>query len=78
MAEKGTTNRLSLPIANRTRCGTMSPTYPTDPLAERSLDDLGTHYIVSDEDGKAARVFTRLYFAGRSHFGQLKSEPYRT
>jgi soluble lytic murein transglycosylase len=35
--------------------------HPGDSLAELALDELGTHYIVTDEDGKAAEVFTRLY-----------------
>ncbi|MEZ5318194.1 MAG: transglycosylase SLT domain-containing protein [Vicinamibacterales bacterium] len=32
-----------------------------DPLAIRVLDDLGTHYILQDDDGKAAEVFTEIY-----------------
>jgi soluble lytic murein transglycosylase len=37
--------------------------HPANRLAERALDELGTHYIITDEDAKAAEVFTRLYDA---------------
>jgi len=36
-------------------------TYPDSPFAPRALDELGTHYILQDDDEKAATVFTRLY-----------------
>jgi soluble lytic murein transglycosylase len=32
-----------------------------NPLAERVLDDLGTHHIVQDDDAKAAEVFAEAY-----------------
>ena len=35
--------------------------YPGNPLVERALDELGTHYILTDDDEAAAGVFTRLY-----------------
>jgi soluble lytic murein transglycosylase len=31
------------------------------PLAETALNDLGTHYILANEDGKAAEVFRDMY-----------------
>jgi soluble lytic murein transglycosylase len=34
---------------------------PANPLAEQALDDLGTYYILKDEDAKAAKVFAELY-----------------
>ncbi len=34
---------------------------PTDTLAETALNDLGTHYILENEDGKAADVFVEMY-----------------
>jgi len=44
-----------------------------DPLAEATLNDLATHYILQSEDAKAAQVFTEQYrryptgtFAGRA------------
>lgn len=33
---------------------------PTSPLAESALNDLARHYILEDEDGKAADVYARL------------------
>jgi soluble lytic murein transglycosylase len=35
--------------------------HPADPLAERSLNDLGTYYILADDDGKAAEVFAEMF-----------------
>ncbi len=35
--------------------------HPADPLAEEALDNLGTYYLLSDEDEKAAAVFAELY-----------------
>jgi soluble lytic murein transglycosylase len=35
--------------------------YPDSPFAQQALDELGTHYIVNDEDAKAAAVFADLY-----------------
>lgn len=35
--------------------------YPDSPLAETALNELGTHLIVTDRDGEAARVFARMY-----------------
>jgi len=35
--------------------------HPTDPLAEEALNDLATHYVLSDDDGKAAAVLAELY-----------------
>ncbi len=35
--------------------------YPGHPLAEAALNDLGTHYILANEDGKAADVFRDMY-----------------
>jgi len=47
--------------------------YPDHRLAETALNDLGTHFILADEDGKAAEVFRDMYaryptgaFAGRA------------
>ncbi len=34
---------------------------PAEPLAESALNDLGTYYILKDEDGKAAEVFAEQY-----------------
>ena len=34
---------------------------PADPLAARALDELGTHYILTDQDELAADVFARLH-----------------
>lgn len=34
--------------------------YPTSPLAESALNDLARHYVLADEDGKAAEVYARL------------------
>jgi soluble lytic murein transglycosylase len=35
--------------------------YGDDPLAESALNELGTHYILANEDGKAAEVFRDMY-----------------
>ncbi len=35
--------------------------YPTSPLAEAALNDLATHYILANDDGRAAVVFTEMY-----------------
>lgn len=35
--------------------------YPASPFAARALDELGTHYILADEDAKAAATFLELY-----------------
>jgi soluble lytic murein transglycosylase len=35
--------------------------YPSSPLAEQTLNELGTYYIIADEDAKAAAAFTELY-----------------
>jgi soluble lytic murein transglycosylase len=35
--------------------------YPDSPFAEQALDDLGTHYILQDEDASAAETFADLY-----------------
>jgi soluble lytic murein transglycosylase len=34
--------------------------HPADPLAERTLDNLATHFILTGDDSKAAAVFTEL------------------
>jgi soluble lytic murein transglycosylase len=34
---------------------------PEHPLAARTLDELGTHYILDDEDATAADIFAELY-----------------
>jgi soluble lytic murein transglycosylase len=34
--------------------------HPTHPLAEQALNELARHYVLDDEDGKAAAVYTRL------------------
>ncbi|MDA1307452.1 MAG: transglycosylase SLT domain-containing protein, partial [Acidobacteria bacterium] len=36
---------------------------PTSPWAESALNDLGTHYILIDEDAQSAEVFTEQYDA---------------
>ncbi len=35
--------------------------HPADPLAEQTLDELGTYYIVNDLDAQAAATFADLY-----------------
>jgi len=35
--------------------------FPTDSWAEEALNNLGTHYILQDDDEAAARVFAELY-----------------
>jgi soluble lytic murein transglycosylase len=35
--------------------------FPDHALAQETLNNLGTHYIVLNDDGQAARVFTELY-----------------
>ena len=35
--------------------------YPTAPLAEQTLNELGTYYILGNDDGAAAVVFTEMY-----------------
>src|SRR5690606_41654188 len=35
--------------------------HPDSPLAETALNELGTHLIVTDRHGEAARVFARMY-----------------
>jgi len=35
--------------------------FPTDPWAEDALDDLGTSYLVHDEDDRADEIFRELY-----------------
>lgn len=35
--------------------------HPSDPLAERALNELGSYYIIEDEDAQAAEVFADLY-----------------
>jgi soluble lytic murein transglycosylase len=35
--------------------------HPESPLAESALNDLGTHYILTDRDEAAAKVFTEMY-----------------
>jgi len=35
--------------------------HPAHRLAEAALNELGTHYILTDEDGKAAEVFRDMY-----------------
>jgi soluble lytic murein transglycosylase len=35
--------------------------FPDHALAQETLDDLGTHYILVNDDAQAARVFTELY-----------------
>ncbi len=35
--------------------------HAASPLAETALDDLGTYYIIQDEDSKAAAVFADMY-----------------
>ncbi len=35
--------------------------FPDDPLAARVLDELGTYYIIGDEDAQAAAVFAEAY-----------------
>jgi soluble lytic murein transglycosylase len=34
---------------------------PASPFAEQALDELGTYYILADEDEKAAATFTEIY-----------------
>ncbi|MGH9175530.1 MAG: transglycosylase SLT domain-containing protein, partial [Vicinamibacterales bacterium] len=34
--------------------------YPTHPLAEQALNELARYYILDDEDGKAAEIYTRM------------------
>ncbi len=45
----------------RARARTFVDDHPTDPLAETTLDDLGTHYILENDDASAAAVFAELY-----------------
>lgn len=47
--------------------------HPDSPLAERAMNELATFYILADDDGRAATVFTGMYdrfpqgeFAGRA------------
>ncbi len=40
---------------------TFVDTHATDPLAEVALNDLGTYYIVTNEDERAAAVFLEMY-----------------
>jgi soluble lytic murein transglycosylase len=35
--------------------------HPADPLAEDALNDLGTHYVLTGDDAKAAGVLSELY-----------------
>ena len=35
--------------------------HPADPLSEATLNDLATHFLVTDEDQKAAEAFAELY-----------------
>jgi soluble lytic murein transglycosylase len=37
--------------------------FPDHPFAARTLDELGTHYILEDEDATAADIFAELYRA---------------
>jgi soluble lytic murein transglycosylase len=39
---------------------TFVDTYPDRALAEQTLNELGTHFILKNDDGKAAEVFTEL------------------
>jgi len=43
------------------RVRTFVSRHPSHPLAERALNELGTHYIIEDEDAEAAGVFADLY-----------------
>jgi len=35
--------------------------HPADPLAEEALNSLGTHYVLTNEDEKAAEIFAEMY-----------------
>jgi soluble lytic murein transglycosylase len=41
--------------------GQLASRFPDSPWAERALNDLGTHYILADEDERAAEVFAAQY-----------------
>ena len=44
-----------------TRARAFIDAYPTHPLAEETLSELATHYVLANDDGKAAEVLTELY-----------------